>query len=524
MKYGWDAAGSLATIMYPDGNVITYTYDSQNRMITMNDGNGNATDFAYDSNGNLSTVTPPNGTVTTYTYNSNDQLDKVATTKSGLADFSFDASASGSITPSGNVQNVTTSQASALGLLPGASGSPGSDTYSYDPLSRLTNDAHTGTGNVTSTLNYADNGEIHQVTSGNIIDQATYAYGGTTGNDPGAVKSVGSGTVFDVNSNGNRTCQGTATPCSSHTTYSYTWDGADRLTNWVDGGVTNFYTYDGNGLLQKTVHQEPSGGSCPNIRRHQIRRHTLFCTIQDSLDWNTALGTPTLAVDHEYATGVDEGWVDYIMGPQGLPIEQLTNGTSTPEWFYADIQGNTRALANSSGTVGNTENYPPYGVATDSFGGIGLGTPLQYNGTYSDSWTGYVYDQSRWYDPSAGQFLSQDPLVDQTLQPYEYAGANPISNTDPTGTHSDGHLGKQVRHMKICDVFMSLADVNCDWWAELTIHIKWAKRQKVVTATATDYAYKTGTHYVSGWNSGVDGNAQPAKPKIDWMSADGPDC
>jgi RHS repeat-associated protein len=159
----------------------------------------------------------------------------------------------------------------------------------------------------------------------------------------------------------------------------------------------------------------------------------LSCNFQEDLTWNTALGTPTLAVDHEYATGVDEGWTDYIMGPEGLPIEQLSDGNSSPEWYYADIQGNTRALADSTGAVLGTENYPPYGVATDSFGGTGLGTPLQYNGTYSDSFTGYVFDQARWYDPSTGQFLSQDPLVGGTLQGYAYAGDSPQNSNDPTG-------------------------------------------------------------------------------------------
>ncbi|HEV3310486.1 MAG TPA: hypothetical protein VG815_08210 [Chloroflexota bacterium] len=237
------------------------------------------------SNGDLSTVTPPNSTATTYSYNANDQLDKVVTTKSGSADFSFDASGTANITPSGNVQNVTTSQASALNLLPGASGSPGTDSYSCDTLSRLTNDAQTGTGSVTSTLGYADNGEIHQVTSGNTIDNGTYSYGGTSGNDPGPVRSVGSGLAFDYNGNGDRTCQGTAVPCSSHTTYTYTWDGADRLTGWTDtSGYHYVLTYDGNGLLQEALYRYPSGRTCPNIvRRHVVRRevsrHSTDCNL-----------------------------------------------------------------------------------------------------------------------------------------------------------------------------------------------------------------------------------------------------
>jgi RHS repeat-associated protein len=52
-------------------------------------------------------------------------------------------------------------------------------------------------------------------------------------------------------------------------------------------------------------------------------------------------------------------------------------------------------------------------------------TPLQYAGSYTDDTTGIVYDQARWHDPSTGQFLSQDPMVAPTLQPYASANLEP---------------------------------------------------------------------------------------------------
>ena len=39
----------------------------------------------------------------------------------------------------------------------------------------------------------------------------------------------------------------------------------------------------------------------------------------------------------------------------------------------------------------------------------------------------------RYYDPPTGQFLSVDPLVRQTQQPYLYAADNPVKFSDPTG-------------------------------------------------------------------------------------------
>ena len=39
----------------------------------------------------------------------------------------------------------------------------------------------------------------------------------------------------------------------------------------------------------------------------------------------------------------------------------------------------------------------------------------------------------RYYDPATGQFLSVDPLVEQTAHGYEYTGDNPVNAIDPLG-------------------------------------------------------------------------------------------
>jgi len=42
----------------------------------------------------------------------------------------------------------------------------------------------------------------------------------------------------------------------------------------------------------------------------------------------------------------------------------------------------------------------------------------------------------RYYDPATSQFLSVDPLVDVTQQPYGYANENPANESDPSGLWS----------------------------------------------------------------------------------------
>jgi|SRR5690606_6386543 len=48
------------------------------------------------------------------------------------------------------------------------------------------------------------------------------------------------------------------------------------------------------------------------------------------------------------------------------------------------------------------------------------------------------YYGARYYDPRISIFVSLDPLVEQTFEPYSYTGNNPINFTDPTGMSKEG--------------------------------------------------------------------------------------
>ena len=63
---------------------------------------------------------------------------------------------------------------------------------------------------------------------------------------------------------------------------------------------------------------------------------------------------------------------------------------------------------------------------------------MGYSGNWTDELTGLVYLRARDYDPSTGQFLSVDPAVSSTQQPYAYANNSPLDRTDPTGLDSIG--------------------------------------------------------------------------------------
>jgi RHS repeat-associated protein len=80
--------------------------------------------------------------------------------------------------------------------------------------------------------------------------------------------------------------------------------------------------------------------------------------------------------------------------------------------------------------VGTTE-YDSYGNRTNHTGTAD--TAIGYSGNWTDPYTGLVYLRARDYDPSTAQFLTVDPQVDTTRQPYAYVADDPLDSTDSSG-------------------------------------------------------------------------------------------
>jgi RHS repeat-associated protein len=147
-----------------------------------------------------------------------------------------------------------------------------------------------------------------------------------------------------------------------------------------------------------------------------------------SFTWDSTPSVPEI---------LNDGTNSYIYGPGGLPIEQIS-GSGTPSYFFQDADGSTRALLTSTGAIGATYSYTPYGSVKKSTGT--LQTPLLYAQSYSDPATGLVYLINRYYNPGTAQFTSEDPDLSATDQPYEYSGDDPVNEVDPTGLFPWGKI------------------------------------------------------------------------------------
>ncbi len=178
------------------------------------------------------------------------------------------------------------------------------------------------------------------------------------------------------------------------------------------------YTYDGNGLRASST--SPNG-------------------VISNFTYSLTSPSPQILTDSANA---------YIYGPSGTPLgnaplEQISisQPTQLPLYLLSGPSGVTNTF-DSQGLVG-TQSYDPWGNITSS---NNMTTPFGYQGAYTDP-TGFQYLINRYYDPSTGQFLSVDPLVQLTGQAYAYAGDNPINFNDPFG------LCNQKKH--------------CSWWNPL---------------------------------------------------------
>jgi RHS repeat-associated protein len=222
-------------------------------------------------------------------------------------------------------------------------------------------------------------------------------YAGDTGtyNDASELTSVAAsgGTVsatYDADGNRLSWTQGSTTLASG------AWNGADELTSYsVHGGSV--------GALSVVPPSEPDMSSASYDGNGLREADTVGSTTHEFV-WDTSGegSAPRL---------LEDGSSLYIYGPNGTPVEQIGLSGGTRKYLVPDALGSVRAVLNSSGSVLGTASYDSYG--TPSGTGVSSNTFFGFAGGYTDS-TGLVYLLNRYYNPATGQFLSVDPLVNET--------------------------------------------------------------------------------------------------------------
>lgn len=448
VRYGYDLDDDVTAVTYPNGQTVTQGYDAAGHLTSVTDWLGHTSTFAYDANGQVTTerfgsdlpvadtyaydaagevvsathAGSPRGGAVGYTYTP-DGLMTGAVTAPPPARQQFTYDTQGRLTgsslmparqdppgPSPNRpeppgRSVPPGGPALLGPLPPPGPSSQVSSYTYDPAGNL--------------ISMASRGPRAHVTSSSTL---TY-------DAAGELRSAGrrgQTTSFSYNGEGDRTL---ATPPSGPPT-NYTFDQAGELTGFSRGPTAATYAYDGNGLLRT---ETTSSGTSP-------------------LAWETVASVPLLLSD---------GGTSFLYGPGGLPIEMIT-GTGQVYDYHHDQVGSTVSLTDLHGRTVATYAYSGYGALVRSTPTVP--NPLLFDGQYRDPVSGLSYFHARFYDPTTGQFLSVDPLVAQTGQPYQYAADDPVNRADTTGLATEFFVCGVASVEGVVAGGFEASDVICNYW------------------------------------------------------------
>jgi RHS repeat-associated protein len=374
--YEYDLANEQTKITYPNGKAVVRTFDGAGRLKSVTDWLEHITKFGYDADSDLTATSFPTATgdEDAYAYNEADAMSEVKMSKGSetLASIVYARDKDEGIT-----------KATTKGL-------PGEEkpAFSYDENSRITKGAGT---------KYAYDAANNPTT----IGSNTYSYNAADELEK-AVAQKATVDSYTYNEVGERTKTEPATGAA--TTYGYDQAGdlttVTRAKSGETPAIEDTYAHNGDGL----------------------RTSQTISSSTSYLAWDTAEQLPLLLGD---------GTNSYIYGPGGLPIEQINAATGTVLYLHHDQQGSTRMLTTASGTVAGTTTYDAYG---DVLGTTGTSTTrLGYDAQYTDADTGLIYLRAREYDPATGQFISVDPDVAETREPYAYGGDDPLTVIDPSG-------------------------------------------------------------------------------------------
>ncbi|WP_231384252.1 RHS repeat-associated core domain-containing protein [Cellulomonas sp. URHD0024] len=383
--YAYDDLGRLTTLTYPNGDQVQHGYDAAGQLTTVTDWADREFTYDYTENGQLAALTYPNGVVTNYQHDTTGQTLAITTQNQsgqGLLDLAYGYSDAGLLT------DQDTSRPGDPRAPPASDTTTASD-YTWDTLGRLAEITGTGAG----TLDFDSAGSVTALPDGRTLTYDTHRQLTTmTTPDGGA-------TTYGYDARGNRTTASTSTAVE----VTHGFDQANRLTAITNGGTTTTYTYDAAGLRTSA-------------------------TTGDDVEtyvWDTLAGVPLLLTDTDHT---------YVYGNGTAPLDQIDTTTGAVDYLHTDLTGSVRTTTDATGHVTADSDYDPFGKPQTVTGATSVAgvTRFGYAGEYTDP-TGYLYLRGRYYDPTTAQFLSVDPLLQSTADPYGYTGGNPLQYTDPLG-------------------------------------------------------------------------------------------
>jgi RHS repeat-associated protein len=377
--YTRSPGGKILSITYPSGNQVNYSYDADGRVngVTATTSSGTSTmvsNVTYLPFGPVSGYTLGNGQAVTRTYDANYRLTDLTSPAFSLH---VARDAMGDITAVGN----------------SAGANPATETYSYDPLYRLTAITEAG---------------------GSTLESVTY---NPTGD---RLSKTGSGLATGAYSYNTNTHQLTATGNAARTV-----DANGNTTAISQAGSTYGFGYNArNRMTVAQLNQSTIASYVYNVSGERVAKTASGATERYNYGPGSQLLSEYGATNREYVYLGD------------IPVANLdTQGTATSvAYVTADQLGTPRAIADGSGNTVWSWTYQGNAWGEQSPTSSGYTYNLRFPGQYYDAETGINYNVNRDYDSTTGRYVESDPLgLKGGWSTYAYVGNGPLKSGDPLG-------------------------------------------------------------------------------------------
>jgi len=465
-SYEYDQYGRVSKFTHSSGKSFSYSYDKLNRVTSVKDNFDQETNYSYDKAGNITKKTIGSSSIDYYydaagkiiraydsdsrqnVYLSYDKDGQVSQERQHdkAIDYTYDLD--GNLISLTSLDTIIDYSRNKLGNLTSLTDGTDTFSFSYDSNGLRKSVSYPNNLQTSFTLNEAS----RLIGLNNGIEQISYSYDKT-----GLVTQTvvdGNTTDFTYDDIGRLTSAGTD---------SYSYDVAgnnlnnsakfNTSSNQLSENNTHSFEYDDYGNLSKKT--EKANGNYKIFSWtvwNQLSKVEYFDNENNSLKKIEFFYGP---LGRRLSKTVDGETTKYLYSGKNLiaildnssrllfrvihdeftdsPLSIVDNTAAKRYYFHKDHLGSIVGLTDSDGNIVEDYSYDAYGNTVKT-ATVETGNPFAFTAREMDDSDLYYY-RARYYDPTTGRFLSEDPVGIESgdFNLYRYALNNPLNFIDPSG-------------------------------------------------------------------------------------------